>query len=72
MLVNSSTGNKKISLPRILNEGSKGQTATPYDWSPDGKWILASLVDTNWIAKIALISPKDGSMKVLKDVGTVI
>lgn len=69
MLVTNNAGNWKNHKPKLLGEGYRGLTATPYDWSPDGKWILASLIDTNWMAKIALISPKDGSVKVLKDVG---
>lgn len=56
-------------IKKLLVKGSNGMTATPYDWSPDGKWILASLIDTNWIARIAIISPIDGSVKILKDVG---
>ena len=69
VVVNSVVSGGKRSVPKRLIEGARGQTATPFDWSPDGKWILISLVDTDWIAKIALVSPQDGSVKVLKNLG---
>jgi Tol biopolymer transport system component len=55
-------------VPRLLIAGQK-QSAIPYDWSPDGKWILVGLVDSNSIAKIALVSPQNGTVNILKSVG---
>lgn len=67
MLVENNIVEKRYSIPRLLVEAKKGMTATPYDWSPDGKWILVSLGDTT--TKIALISPESGAVKILKDAG---
>lgn len=67
MLVENSVAEKRSAIPRLLVEAKKGKTAYPYDWSPDGKWILVSLGDTT--TNIALISPENGTVKILKDAG---
>lgn len=65
----SAARNGVMAKPRLLIKGSSGETAFPYDWSPDGKWIL---VRQNYKrgARIALVSPKNGSTRILKDLGT--
>ena len=63
-----STQNRNILQTRLLVKGSADKSAFPYDWSPDGKWILTRLTE-NGTNKIALVSVKDGSIKVIKDIG---
>ena len=41
---------------------------TPLDWSPDGKWIAASLQRKDRTAQIGLVPASGGSMRVLKSV----
>lgn len=67
MLVEKNIVEKRFSIPRLLVDAKKG--ATPYDWSPDGKWILVSLWDTSSTTNIALISPENGAVKILKNAG---
>jgi Tol biopolymer transport system component len=50
------------SQPRTLYRAGKGEWASLYDWSPDGKQILASIPGE----KLALISVADGSIRILK------
>jgi Tol biopolymer transport system component len=38
----------------------------PYDWSPDGKWIAATLRRRDGTHLIGLVSVEDGSLRVLK------
>jgi Tol biopolymer transport system component len=53
------------SAPRVLyNE--KEKFASPYDWSPDGKYILTRLYIDPMILQIAVISKEDGSVRVVK------
>ena len=40
----------------------------PHDWSPDGKWIAVQLHRMDKTAQLALVSPVDGTLKVLKSV----
>jgi Tol biopolymer transport system component len=53
------------SAPRVLYS-DKGAFAWPADWSPDGKYILASLYKEPSTFQIAMISTVDGSLRVLK------
>ena len=48
--------------PRTLYSAGKFEWASLYDWSPDGKQILASLPGK----KLSLISVADGSVRILK------
>jgi Tol biopolymer transport system component len=50
------------SQPRTLYSAGKSEWASLYDWSPDGKQILASLPGK----KLSLISVADGSIRILK------
>lgn len=48
-------------------EAQDGRVSTLYDWSPDGKNILASVIRASDSGKIVLISVSDGSMRILKE-----
>jgi Tol biopolymer transport system component len=45
--------------PDIIN-------AAPYDWSPDNKWIAASLTRRDRTRQIALVDAETGSLRILK------
>ena len=57
------------SAPRVLYS-VKGGLAFPTDWSPDGKYILALLYRESNPFQIAMISVVDGSVRVLKTLGS--
>ncbi len=57
------------SVPRVLYS-VKGGLAFPTDWSPDGKYILALLYRESNPFQIAMISVVDGSVRVLKTLGS--
>ena len=52
---------------RILYRNKETAYVLPFDWSPDGKSILAGLGEQQGVTKIAAISVLDGSVKVLKE-----
>jgi Tol biopolymer transport system component len=57
------------SKPRILYSNEKVGWTNPFDWSTDGKQILAYFEGkdgTDWICQIVLVSADDGSVRVLK------
>ncbi len=57
------------SIPRILYSNEEVKWTYPYDWSPDGKQILAYFDrkdGTDWIGQIVLVSTTDGSERILK------
>jgi Tol biopolymer transport system component len=54
------------SAPRILYQSDEGKELQPFDWSSDGKQILATLSGQNGSHQIVLVSVADGSMHVLK------
>lgn len=67
-----STGELRVvgldgSAPRILFS-NKEVGALPMDWSPDGKYVLSTLlrIKGQFQSQIALISAADGSVRVLK------
>jgi Tol biopolymer transport system component len=39
---------------------------TLYDWSPDGRWILASIQTSDLVGQLTLVSAQDGSRQLLK------
>lgn len=41
---------------------------SPYDWSPDGRWLAVHLARTDLTGQIALVSVEDGTLRVLKSV----
>lgn len=53
------------SKPRILYENKDVEWARPYDWSPDGKYILVCTREKRK-GQIVLISVADGSERILK------
>lgn len=59
------------SNPRVLAADAEFKEAEPFDWSPDGKHVLAVFYKKRGGSRIALVSAVDGSMRVLKsfDVG---
>jgi Tol biopolymer transport system component len=57
------------SQPRVLYGDESVTWLAPYDWSPDGKHILANLTGEEW-NEIALVSVEDGTVRVLKTFDT--
>jgi len=55
------------SEPRILYGNREKFSVQPFDWSPDGKYILAGLGEKQRITQIAVISVLDGSVQILKE-----
>jgi Tol biopolymer transport system component len=54
------------SNPRVLVADPEFQEAYPFDWSPDGKLVLAVSYKKPTGSRIALVSAVDGSVRVLK------
>jgi len=56
------------SAPRILFSNKEAGGTLPMDWSPDGKYVLSTVIKTGnqFQSQIALISVADGSVRVLK------
>ena len=57
------TGNAN---PRRLFDNAEVEEISPYDWSPDGKWIAVSVRRKDHTAQIGLLSSADGALRVLK------
>ncbi|MCK4819529.1 tetratricopeptide repeat protein, partial [bacterium] len=55
------------SEPRILYRNKETAYVRPFDWSPDGKYILAGLGEYQRTTQIAAISVLDGSVQILKE-----
>jgi len=57
----------KDTTPRILYKvGKRDDYVQPFDWSPDGKSILAGLYSAEAFTQLGLISVDEGSVKILK------
>jgi len=52
--------------PRVLYQNKEVKYVHPFDWSPDGKHILAGFIRKDETAQLALISVADGSVRDLK------
>ena len=52
--------------PRILYRNREKYIVDTYDWSPDGKHILAGLGELKRVTQIAAISVSDGSVQIQK------
>jgi Tol biopolymer transport system component len=52
--------------PRILYRNKEYFLVTPYDWSPDGKHILAGMGKIPRMTHLAMISAAEGSARILK------
>jgi Tol biopolymer transport system component len=55
-----------ISDSRTLIDNEDVVAAVPYDWSPDGTWLAASVSRQDGTHQIGLVSTEDGSLRVLK------
>lgn len=55
-----------IPKPRVLYHGRNFEYPSPYDWSRDGKHILASFGTNDLTHQIALVSTADGTARILK------
>ena len=55
------------SEPRILYRNKEKFLVKPFEWSPDGKHILAGLGEYQRVTQIATISVLDGSVQILKE-----
>ncbi|MCJ7580127.1 MAG: hypothetical protein MUP98_06295, partial [Candidatus Aminicenantes bacterium] len=53
--------------PQVLYRNKENFTIGPYDWSPDGKYILAGLGEKQRATQLATISVPDGSVRILKE-----
>ncbi len=42
---------------------------SPFDWSPDGKWLAVSVQRTDLVGQLSMVSVQDGSLRVLKSIG---
>jgi len=52
--------------PRLLVRNDDIGWLAPADWSPDGNWIAVMVARVDRTGQLALVSVKDGSLRVLK------
>ena len=57
--------------PRVVFRNPEAGFVQPCSWSPDGEQILTLLFRKDNISQIALVSARDGSMRVLKSLNWV-
>jgi len=50
----------------MLFDNPEFEFVCPFDWSPDGNWILVELTRMDHTDQMGLISVRDGSLRVLK------
>jgi Tol biopolymer transport system component len=55
--------------PRTLYTNPQVEFIAPFDWSPDGREILAFLGRKDHVGQIALVSAVDGTVRTLKTLG---
>ena len=53
-----------IGRPRVL-VGTRDADPWPFDWSPDGRWLAVLMDRRDRTKPIVLVSPKDGTQRVL-------
>lgn len=53
--------------PQVLYQNRENFTIKPYDWSSDGKYILAGIGEKQRVTQLAILSISDGSVQVLKE-----
>jgi len=53
--------------PQVLYQNRENLIVRPFDWSPDGKHILAGIGEKQRVTQLATISVPDGSVQVLKE-----
>jgi len=54
------------SAPRVLHRSDEGAVLSPFEWSSDGKHILAGTGGQNRPGQIVIVSVADGSVRVLR------
>lgn len=54
--------------PRVLFDNKEILDISPYDWSPDGKWLAVGVERKDHTAEIALLPAAGGPLRVLKSV----
>ena len=54
--------------PRVLFDNEEVLEISPYDWSPDGKWLAVGVQRQDHTAQIALLPTAGGPLRVLKSV----
>ena len=54
--------------PRVLFDNKEVVEISPYDWSPDGKWLAVGVQRKDHTAQIALLPTAGGPLRVLKSV----
>lgn len=58
----------EVPKPRVLVKSDEVRSITPYDWSPDGKFVAVQLTRPDMTTQIALVAAHTGSIRVLKSV----
>jgi Tol biopolymer transport system component len=59
--------NAKGAAPRVLFANHREDPLVfPYDWSPDGKWIVVQIRRADGTGQLALVSTVDGALRVLE------
>jgi Tol biopolymer transport system component len=43
-------------------------TLSPYDWSPDGRWLAVRVIRPDSTTQLALVSVRDGTLRLLKSI----
>ena len=64
-------GNVKGMAPiasRRIRQFERGESARPFDWSPDGEWLAVLVERTDRSSQIGLIAVKDGTFRPLKSI----
>jgi eukaryotic-like serine/threonine-protein kinase len=56
--------------PRVLLRSETVDYPMPFEWSRDGKWILATLTRPDHSKVLALVSAEDGTVRPVKELGT--
>jgi uncharacterized protein (DUF1800 family) len=51
---------------RLLVRGDGLRWLRPFEWSPDGEWILAAFERTSGVRQVALVSATDGKVRILR------
>jgi Tol biopolymer transport system component len=55
--------------PRTILENPDIAWFSPFDWSPDGKWLAVALSRMDRTEQLGLVNVADGSLRVLKSTG---
>jgi Tol biopolymer transport system component len=55
-------------VSRLVRQFDAGESVRAFDWSPDGSWIAVLVERRGDWSQIGVVSPADGSLKLLKSV----